>query len=115
MNLFDRIAAAVSKQVAHAWFFCLCVLLVIVWAPTKLLGLSTDTWQLVINTITTIVTFLLVALLQNDQQQFANAINHKLDTQSRVLAQLARQFVNSPTDIQQLQDSVGSEKKIGAS
>jgi low affinity Fe/Cu permease len=66
--------------VARAWFFCLCCLLILVWAPSLPLFGSVDTWQLIINTVTTIITFLLVALLHNDQQQFEGRVQKKLDS-----------------------------------
>lgn len=68
MGLFDRFADRTSRLVSQAPFFAACVLLVLVWAPT-ILFLSFNTWQLLINTATTIVTFLLVALLQNARRQ----------------------------------------------
>lgn len=67
--MFNRIAESVARQVSKAWFFCCCVLLVLLWAPSYFLIGNLDTWQLIINTVTTIVTFLMVALLQNSQQQ----------------------------------------------
>lgn len=79
MDRFDRFASSASRLVAHAWFFCTCVVIVVVWAPTILLLRDLDLWQLIINTLTTIVTFLLVALLQNDQRQFEVAVHAKLD------------------------------------
>lgn len=65
---FDRFADHIERIVAAPAFFFACVLLVLVWAPTIFLLRSVDTWQLIINTITTIVTFLLVALLTNRQR-----------------------------------------------
>lgn len=67
--MFDRVAKWVAAQISKPWFFCFCVLLVLVWAPSYFLIGDIDTWQLIINTVTTIVTFLMVALLQNSQQQ----------------------------------------------
>ena len=67
---FDRLASSVSTWLSKAWFFVGCVGLVVVWAPTVVL-LEIDTWQLIINTVTTIVTFLLVALLQNTRTGLA--------------------------------------------
>jgi low affinity Fe/Cu permease len=87
MNFFDRVAASISKQVAHAWFFVLCLMVVIIWTPTLFL-MDINTSQLIINTTTTIITFLLVALLQNSQQQFENAMNAKLDAQTKAIAAL---------------------------
>lgn len=79
MSWFDRFAAAASTWVSRAPFFAGCLLLIVVWLPSYFLLGSLDTWQLVINTATTIVTFLLVALLQNSQERFEKATNAKLD------------------------------------
>jgi len=123
VNLFDRIASAVSRQVAHAWFFCLCVLMIVLWAPSIFFGLSLDTWQLIINTITTIITFLLVALLQNSSQQFENATNKKLDAQTRAIAVLLHSqtpnYGIAKPQLEQaareLEESIGVEERTGAS
>lgn len=87
---FDRFAAAASHWVSQAWFFSACLLMVLVWAPSYLLFGSVDTWQLVINTATTIVTFLLVALLQNTQQRADQATQHKLNAIATATAELMR-------------------------
>lgn len=67
LSSFNRFATAASSFVSRAWFFALCVILVLIWAPSYFVLPDLDTWQLVINTLTTIVTLLLVALLQNTQ------------------------------------------------
>lgn len=85
---FDRFAGVATRMVSRAWFFVACVLLVVVWAPSYWLFGSVDTWQLVINTATTIVTFLLVALLQNAQQRADQATQHKLNAVADGLAEL---------------------------
>lgn len=69
-DVFDRVAATVAHQVAKAWFFTCCVLLVVLWAPSYFLIGDVEVWQLLINSATTIITFLLVALLQNTQERF---------------------------------------------
>jgi low affinity Fe/Cu permease len=86
-GFFDRFAAVVAHNVARAWFFSACVLLVILWAPSIFAIGDVDTWQLIINTATTIVTFLLVALFQNTQERFEQGTIKKLD---HVLAVLDR-------------------------
>ena len=78
IGLFDRFAERATRLVSQAPFFAACLLLVLVWAPT-ILFLSFDAWQLLINTATTIVTFLLVALLQNSQTRNDQATQHKLN------------------------------------
>lgn len=76
---FDRFAGVASRMVSRAWFFTACVALILVWLPSYPLWGSGDTYQLVINTLTTCVTFLLVALLQNSQQRGDLATQHKLN------------------------------------
>src|SRR5947209_19907371 len=78
VGFFDRFAGHASDVASRAPFFAACVLLILVWAPT-LAFLKFDTWQLLINTATTIVTFLLVALLQNSQTRNDQATQHKLN------------------------------------
>ncbi|MDX6612887.1 MAG: hypothetical protein QOD75_2073 [Blastocatellia bacterium] len=72
-----------SQKMAHAmgtsWAFILAALIIIVWAATGPLFGYSDTWQLVINTGTTIVTFLMVFLIQNTQNRDAKAFHLKLD------------------------------------
>jgi hypothetical protein len=87
LGFFDRFAGAASTFASRAPFFAGCVLLIVVWAPTlALFGL--DTWQLIINTATTIVTFLMVALLQNSQTRNDQATQHKLNAVADGLADL---------------------------
>ena len=76
---FDTFAGWSSKIASRAAFFTVCVLLVIVWAPSILVLHDVDTWQLIINTVTTIITFLMVALLQNSQTRSDQAVQHKLN------------------------------------
>ncbi|WP_369830926.1 low affinity iron permease family protein [Mycobacterium sp. NS-7484] len=88
--LFDRFATSVADRVSKAWFFVACVLIVVIWAPTFVV-LDLDTWQLIINTLTTIITFLLVALLQNTQTRNDNALQHKLNAIADALSDLMRE------------------------
>src|SRR5947209_16866456 len=88
VGFFDRFAGWSTKIVGRAAFFCFCVALVVVWAPSILFLRDVDTWQLIINTITTIVTFLMVALLQNSQTRSDQAIQHKLNAIADAIADL---------------------------
>lgn len=88
---FDRFAEAASQVVSRAWFFAACVLMVVAWAPSYFVFGQVDTWQLVINTATTIVTFLLVALLQNAQRRGDQATQHKLNAIAAALAESMRE------------------------
>ena len=65
---FTHIAEAVSHATGHAVAFIICCVIVIIWAATGPVFGFSDTWQLIINTGTTIVTFLMVFLIQNTQK-----------------------------------------------
>ena len=78
-DIFTRFTTRTAKVLGHAWVFIAAVAVLIVWACTgPLLGFS-DTWQLVINTGTTIVTFLMVFIIQNTQNRDTAALHLKLD------------------------------------
>ena len=112
---FDRFAGISSRIASRATFFSLCVLLVLVWAPTFFLIGNVDTWQLIINTITTIITFLMVALLQNSQTRSDQAIQHKLNAIADGLADLMTHTHNCTEgstlgdDVAELKAAVGLE------
>ena len=115
-SAFDRIAATVAALTSKAPFFVACLLLVLVWAGSFPLFSKPDTWQLVINTATTIVTFLLVALLQNTQHRSETALQHKLDAIADGLAdlmehQLDHDDVDLEHDIEELKDAVGLQRR----
>lgn len=117
LSRFDRLATVVSNTVARAWFFCLCAATVLIWAPSYFLFGSVDTWQLVINTLTTIVTFLLVALLQNTQYRANEALQKKLNAIAEALADLMESHQSAdPTmggDVEELRKASGLENREG--
>ncbi len=78
-ELFHRIATKVSTWTGSAWAFLLAFMIVVVWAITGPAFHFSSTWQLVINTGTTIVTFLMVFLIQNTQNRDGKAMQLKLD------------------------------------
>src|SRR5437660_3597215 len=78
-ELFRHFAQRISQLVGSSWAFILAVLIIVVWAVTGPVFHFSDTWQLVINTGTTIVTFLVVFLIQNTQNRDAKALHLKLD------------------------------------
>lgn len=79
-DIFTRFTSAVSTAMGRPWIFSIALLLLILWAISgPILGFS-DTWQLIINTSTTIITFLMVFIIQNTQNRDNMAINLKLDT-----------------------------------
>ncbi|MFM0239011.1 low affinity iron permease family protein [Paraburkholderia phytofirmans] len=83
---FSKFSSFLSTMTGRPATFVLAVLMVIVWALTGPLFHYSDTWQLVINTSTTIVTFLMVFLIQNTQNRDTAAMQIKLDELIRALA-----------------------------
>ena len=86
-KLFVRFATATAKIAGKPWTFIACVLVVLVWAVTGPMFKFSETWQLVINTGTTIVTFLMVFLIQNTQNRDGAAMQAKLDELIHAIAQ----------------------------
>ena len=78
-ELFRKFAQTTSQAVGSSWSFLLATMVIVIWAVTGPLFHYSDTWQLVINTGTTIITFLMVFLIQNTQNRDAKAIHLKLD------------------------------------
>lgn len=78
-ELFRRFALKVSQIMGTPWTFVLAALVILVWAISGPFFGFSDTWQLVINTSTTIITFLMVFLIQNTQNRDSRAIHLKLD------------------------------------
>jgi hypothetical protein len=118
LSVFDRFATKASDFVSRAWFFVMCVLVVVLWAPSFFLLRDVDTWQLIINTLTTIITFLLVALLQNTQKRADEATQHKLnaiaDGLSDLMGQLGGSHPPLRNDTDELRQAVGLETRESA-
>jgi low affinity Fe/Cu permease len=79
IDSFHLFARKTSEMVGHPWSFIIALLIIAGWAALGPLFGYSDTWQLVINTATTIITFLMVFLIQNTQNRDARAIHLKLD------------------------------------
>jgi low affinity Fe/Cu permease len=94
---FRKVASCAATAVGSKWAFLLAILIVVVWAATGPIFHFSDTWQLVINTGTTIVTFLMVFLIQNTQNRDAKAIHLKLD-------ELIRGVKGARTDLVNLEE-----------
>jgi hypothetical protein len=113
VGFFDRFAGVASDVAGRAAFFAFCVLLIVVWAPSILALRDVDTWQLIINTATTIITFLMVALLQNSQTRNDQAVHHKLNAIADGLSDLMAQFEGQLPDRDLAQDMKELRAAIG--
>jgi Low affinity iron permease len=116
---FDEFAGWAAQIVGRAFFFTFCVALVVLWLPTIFVLHDIDTWQLVINTVTTIITFLMVALLENTHTRSDRALQHKLNAIADGLADLMANLQASGTtpdirqDLLELRAAVGLEQHEG--
>ncbi len=130
VGFFDRFAGVAAQLASRAPFFAFCLLLVLAWLVQGVvlivsegsLGAFLDArYQLEINTTTTIITFLMVALLQNSQSRSDQAIQHKLNAIADGLADLmdhlAAQAPDSSLeqDMRELRAAVGIELREGTS
>jgi low affinity Fe/Cu permease len=91
---FDQFARWTERQAGSSFTFLIAVTVVIVWAVSGPLFGWSDTWQLVINTGTTIVTFLMVFLIQSTQSRDTRALHLKLDELIRVNKMARNSFFN---------------------
>jgi low affinity Fe/Cu permease len=99
-EFFRKFSGKTSAAVGSPWAFMLALAIIIVWAITGPIFHFSDTWQLVINTGTTIVTFLMVFLIQNTQNRDARAIHLKLDELIRSISRARNNLV----DLEDLSD-----------
>jgi low affinity Fe/Cu permease len=91
---FHRFAHSASRIVGAPWAFAAAAAAIVLWAASGPVFGFSDTWQLVINTGTTIVTFLMVFLIQNTQNRDAKAIHLKLDELLRAVKDARTQLVD---------------------
>ena len=92
-HIFERLAARVAAAAGRPRAFMLALVVIVAWAVSGPLFRWSDTWQLVINTGTTIVTFLMVFLIQNAQNRDASAIQAKLDELIRAVGHARNEFI----------------------
>ena len=124
VGFFDRFAGLTAQMASRAPFFAFCLLLVIIWliqgaieiiAKGRFSAFLDDQYQLEINTTTTIITFLMVALLQNSQTRSDQALQHKLNAIADGMADLMEHLSERHddddlrNDIRELRLAVGLE------
>lgn len=93
MNSFRKFAQSAAEVVGSPWSFVIGVLATLVWAGTGPYFHYSDTWQLVINTGSSIITFLMVFLIQNTQNRDARVIHMKLDELIRAVGAARTELV----------------------
>jgi low affinity Fe/Cu permease len=101
---FGHVATKVSDATGSVWTFALAILLIVVWVATGPMFGFSDTWQLMANTFTTLVTFLMVFLIQNTQNRDAKATELKLDELIRAIADARNQFIGAELEPEELLD-----------
>jgi low affinity Fe/Cu permease len=99
-NFFHKFAQSVATLLGTPLAFIVAVFIILIWALTGPIFHFSDTWQLVINTGTTIVTFLMVFLIQNTQNRDARALHLKLDE----LIRTTKNARNSLVDLENMTD-----------
>ena len=99
-DAFHVFARRSSEVLGSPWAFTFAILVIVIWGTTGPLFHFSDTWQLIINTGTTIVTFLMVFLIQNTQNRDAKAVHLKLDELIRAVKGARNRLV----DLEKLSD-----------
>src|SRR5580765_8541035 len=99
-DAFRVFARKTSEVLGSAWSFVIALAIIVVWAATGHIFHYSDTWQLIINTGTTIVTFLMVFLIQNTQNRDSKAVGLKLDELIRAVGGARNHLV----DLERLSD-----------
>jgi low affinity Fe/Cu permease len=95
---FAHAATRISETVGSVWAFVVAALVIVTWATSGPIFGFSDTWQLVINTSTTIVTFLMVFVIQNTQNRDAKATQIKLDELIRAIHAARNRFIGEESE-----------------
>lgn len=106
-SVFTRFSKWISRETGKPVTFVMAVVVIIVWAISGPIFKFSDTWQLVINTGTTIITFLMVFLIQNTQNRDTEALQIKIDELIRVI----KEADNKLLDLEELDDKEIDQKR----
>jgi low affinity Fe/Cu permease len=114
-DAFRVFARRSSSMLGSAWAFTAALLVIVIWLVTGPVFHFSNTWQLIINTATTIITFLMVFLIQNTQNRDAKAVHLKLDELIRAIKDARNELVDleelSDEDLQKLEHQFRKMRK----
>lgn len=114
-SLFDRFVEMAYRWVSRAPFFILCVCIIVVWLVSLPLWEDHKEWQTVIHTVTSVLTLLLVALLENASRRAEEAAQEKLNVMADALAELMSSQARKDPDLRsaanRLREAVGLEER----
>jgi low affinity Fe/Cu permease len=114
-DAFRVFARYSSSMLGSAWAFAAALLVIVIWLVTGPVFHFSDTWQLIINTATTIITFLMVFLIQNTQNRDAKAVHLKLDELIRAVKDARNELVDlenlSDEELQNLEEQFRKMRK----
>lgn len=113
LTWFDRFADKVNAFTAKSWFFAGCLLLVLLWLPSYFLFSDKNAWQLALNSPTTAITFLLVALAANSNARDRQAMHTRDNALARGVADLLDDADQG--DARELREAVGLEERQSSS
>jgi low affinity Fe/Cu permease len=112
-HLFTRIASRAAHVMGQPTTFIVAAGFIVVWAASGPLMQYSDTWQLIVNTATTVMTFLAVFLIQNSQNRDGAAMQAKLDEILRVLEKARNEFVGiehlTDAEIEKIRDALEAD------
>lgn len=116
-KLFTRIAGGIACFAGQPLAFIIALLIVLVWAATGPLFQFSEVWQLVINTGTTVITFLMIFLVQNSQNRDASSMQAKLDELIRAITDARPEFIGiehlTDTEIEAIRSKLEQEEGAG--
>ena len=114
-SLFDRFVQAAYLRVSQAPFFFLCVGIVVVWLASLPLWVDLKSWQVAIHTVASVVTLLLLVLLENAARRAEEASHEKLNVIAEALADLKTSHARTDPDLadatKKLRDAIGLEAR----
>ena len=114
-GLFARVAERIHGQVAHPWFFAFCVLLIALWAASYPLFKSSLSWEASIHTAASVITLIVLGLVENSARRTEQAMQEKLNVLAEALAALMESRGADDhrllEEVERLREAVGLEDR----